>query len=91
MSTTTTTSMNANAAQELEGFVRKIETAKQQMAQAQGSLATITESLEKEFGIKSTEEINAKLETLDAEMASIDSELGTLMQAIRTAFAEAGR
>jgi len=82
---------NENTAQELEGFIRKIETAKQQMAQAQGSLATVTESLEKEFGIKSVEEIDLKLASLDSEISSIDSELSTLMDAIRQAFAGAGR
>lgn len=82
---------NENAAQELEGFIRKIETAKQQMAQAQGSLATVTESLEKEFGIKSVEEIDTKLASLDSEITRIDSELDTLMNAIRQAFAGAGR
>lgn len=82
---------NENAAQELEGFIRKIETAKQQMAQAQGSLTTVTESLEKEFGIKSVEEIDTKLASLDSEITRIDSELDTLMNAIRQAFAGTGR
>lgn len=78
-------------AQELEMFMQKVNTAKQQMAQAQGSLATVMESLEKEFGITTIEQIDAKETTITAEIATLTAELETILGTIRQAFAEAGR
>ena len=78
-------------AQELEMFMQKVNTAKQQMAQAQGSLSTAMESLEKEFGITTVEQIDAKETAITAEIATLTAELETILGAIRQAFAEAGR
>lgn len=68
----------------------KIETAKQQMAQAQGSLETYTANLKANHGVSTIEEAEALKSSLDQTLNTLKTELAESLAAIEKIFAEAG-
>lgn len=68
----------------------KIETAKQQMAQAQGSLETYTSNLKANHGVATIEEAEALKVTLTANLETSKAALAEHLASLEKIFAEAG-
>ena len=67
---------------DFENLKRKIEESKQKRAKAEGAIEQAMIRLEKEFGCKSLDEAEKKLETLDAEIRSDKKRLEGMMKEI---------
>lgn len=67
---------------DFEDLKKKIEESKQKRAKAEGAIEQAMIRLEKEFGCKSLDEAEKKLETLDAEIASDEKKLEKMMEEI---------
>lgn len=67
---------------DFENLKRKIEESKQKRAKAEGAIEQAMIRLEKEFGCKSLDEAEKKLETLDAEIRSDEKRLESMMKEI---------
>ena len=67
---------------DFENLKRKIEESKQKRAKAEGAIEQAMIRLEKEFGCKSLDEAEKKLEVLDAEIRSDEKKLEKMMEEI---------
>lgn len=67
---------------DFENLKKKIEESKQKRAKAEGAIEQAMIRLEKEFGCKSLDEAEKKLETLDAEIVSDEKKLEKMMEEI---------
>ena len=67
---------------DFENLKKKIEESKQKRAKAEGAIEQAMIRLDKEFGCKSLDEAEKKLETLDAEIASDEKKLEKMMEEI---------
>jgi hypothetical protein len=72
-----------NAAR-FEELTAKAEDIKARHAKAQGALEALTESLQKEYGLTSIQEIKQKAEELTAERDKKDAEAEKLMAELET-------
>jgi uncharacterized protein (UPF0335 family) len=76
--------------EELSQYQAKIERAKNEKAQAEGSLATIMASLKTNHGVDTLEEAEALRMSLEAQIQANEAELADLMANVRKMFADAG-
>ena len=67
---------------DFENLKKKIEESKQKRAKAEGAIEQGMMRLEKEFGCKTLDEAEKKLETLDAEIRSDEKRLEVMMKEI---------
>ena len=67
---------------DFENLKKKIEESKQKRAKAEGAIEQAMIRLEKEFGCKSLDEAEKKLEVLDAEIRSDEKKLEKMMEEI---------
>lgn len=67
---------------DFENLKKKIEESKQKRAKAEGAIEQAMIRLEKEFGCKSLDEAEKKIEVLDAEIRSDEKKLEKMMEEI---------
>lgn len=67
---------------DFENIKKRIEESKQKRAKAEGAIEQAMIRLEKEFGCKSLDEAEKKLEVLDAEIRSDEKKLEKMMEEI---------
>lgn len=76
--------------EELSQYQAKIERAKNEKAQAEGSLATIMASLKANHGVDTLEEAETLHTSLESQITANQTELDELMANVRKLFADAG-
>lgn len=69
---------------DFENIKKRIEESKQKRAKAEGAIEQAMIRLEKEFGCKSPDEAEKKLEVLDAEIRSDEKKLEKMMEEIES-------
>lgn len=70
--------------EELEKLQKRIEQAKESKAKAEGALEKIKEDLQKEFGVKTIEEAQDKLDELKKELSSAEKKLNENLDKIES-------
>jgi uncharacterized protein (UPF0335 family) len=76
--------------EELSQYQSKIERAKTERAQAEGSLATIMASLKANHGVDTLEEAETLRASLETQIQAGEAELSDLLASVRKMFADAG-
>ena len=76
--------------EELSQYQSKIERAKTERAQAEGSLATIMGSLKANHGVDSLGEAETLRASLETQIQASEAELSDLLASVRKMFADAG-
>lgn len=74
--------------QELEELEKKIATAQQTKAQAEGALSNIMDTLKEKHGVDSLEQAEAKRLEIETRSQQLKTEFDALMAEIRTAIAQ---
>jgi len=80
----------SNVTQEIAQIDAKISSAKQQRAQAEGSLQTILASLKTDFGVSTLEEAEVLRDKLAKDIEESNQQLESQMAEIRTLMSQAG-